>query len=255
MRAALVAFIVACGAFCQTSAPAFEVVSVKPSDGRFGIDMKTYPNRLSSTCNVHELIVAAYSMERWQVTGGPAWLSTDLFEIDAKTSEDLSGETDRVVALGRPAPRRMMLMLQTLLAERFNLKIHRETRQESVFTLVVAKGGPKLQSPKDTTRSFIRTGRTGTPQAMAITYTMEGVNASTTQLAHYLEGNMHRPVADQTGLPGNYDFRLEYGDDSTTGDAPALSTALQDATGLKLNMRNGPVEFLIVDHAEKPSAN
>jgi uncharacterized protein (TIGR03435 family) len=69
---------------------------------------------------VHQLIEAAYSLERWQVIGGPAWLDTDLFDIEAKTSEDLSKETDRVVALGRPAPRKMMLMLQTLLAERFN---------------------------------------------------------------------------------------------------------------------------------------
>jgi uncharacterized protein (TIGR03435 family) len=254
MRVALAAFV-ACVALCQTSAPSFEVASVKPSDGHFGIDMKTYPNRLSSTCNAHELIVAAYSMERWQVIGGPAWLSTDLFEVDAKTSEDLSRDTDRVLALGRPAPRRMMLMLQTLLAERFNLKVHRETREDNVFTLVVAKGGPKLQAPKDTSRSYIGYGRTGTPQAMAITYTMQGVNAPMAQLAHSLEGNMHRPVSDQTGLQGNYDFRLEYGDDSTTGDAPALSTALEDTAGLKLNTGKGPVEYLVVDHVDKPSPN
>jgi uncharacterized protein (TIGR03435 family) len=255
MRVAIAALFVACGALCQTSGPAFEVASVKPSDGHLGIDMKTYPSRLSSACNVHQLIEAAYSMERWQVTGGPAWLSTDVFEIEAKTSEDLSGDTDRVLALGRPAPRKMMLMLQTLLAERLNLKVHRETREDNVFTLVVAKGGPKLQAPKDTTRSFVRTGRTGSPQAAAITYTMESVNASMAQLVNALEGNMRRPVTDQTGLPGNYDFRLEYGDDSTTGNAPELVTALQEATGLKLNAGKGPVEFLVVDHADKPSPN
>jgi len=159
-----------------------------------------------------------------------------------------------VLALGRPAPRKMMLMLQTLLAERFNLKVHRETRQDNVFTLVVAKG-PKLQAPKDTTRSFIRWGRNGSPQAAAISYWMECSNASMAQLAHALEGNMHRPVTDQTGLPGNYDFRLEYGDDSASGGAPAFLTALQDATGLKLNTAKGPVGFLVVDRADKPSAN
>jgi uncharacterized protein (TIGR03435 family) len=66
---------------------------------------------------------------------------------------------------------------------------------------------------------------------------------------------MGRPVEDQTGLKGNYDFRLEYGDDSTTGNAPEFLTAFQDATGLRLNAAKGPVEFLIVDHADKPSAN
>ena len=215
--------------------------------------MKTFPNRLSSTCNLHQLIEAAYSLERWQVTGGPAWLDTDLLDIEAKASEDLSGDSERVPALGRPAPRKMMLTLQTLLAERFNLKVHRETRQDNVFTLVVAKGGPKLQTPKDTSRSYVGSGRRGFPQAIA--YTMEGVNASMEQLVHALEGNMRRPVTDQTGLPGKYDFRFEYGDDSTSGDSPAFLTALQDATGLKLNTAKGPVEFLVVDRVDKPSAN
>jgi uncharacterized protein (TIGR03435 family) len=180
---------------------------------------------------------------------------TDLFDIEAKTSKDLSGETDRVLAAGRPAPRKMMLMPQALLAERFNLKIHRETRQDNGFALVVANGGPKLRTPKDTTRSFVRMGRTGSPQALPTTYWIEGGNASMKQIAHELEGNMRRPVLDQTGQAGNYDFRFEYGDDSTTGDAPALLTAFQDATGLKLSATKGPVEFLVVDHVDKPSAN
>jgi uncharacterized protein (TIGR03435 family) len=256
MRIALAAFFAACGALCQTSAPAFEVASIKPSDGHLGIDMKTYPTRLSATdVTVSQMIEAAYSMERWQVTGGPAWLTSDRFDVEAKTAEDLSGETDRVKALGRPAPRKMMSMLQTLLAERFNLKVHRETREDNVFVLVVTKGGPKLQAPKDTTRSGIAFGRTGSPQERAITYWMEGFNASMEQLAHSLQVQMHRPVEDQTGLKGHYDFRFEYGDDSTSGNAPEFLTAFQDATGLKVNATKGPVEFLVVDHAEKPSAN
>jgi uncharacterized protein (TIGR03435 family) len=195
-------------------------------------------------------------MQRWQVTGGPAWLDTDLFDIEAKTSEDLSAETNRVLALGRPAPRKMMLMLQALLAERFNLKMHREIRQENVFALVVAKGGPKLQTPADTTRSFIRTGRTGSVYAAALTVVITGNNASMAQLAEYLEGNMHRPVADQTAIVGKYDFRIEYApENSPTENAPPLVTALQDASGLKLNTAKGLVEFLVVDHADKPSAN
>ena len=75
------------------------------------------------------------------------------------------------------------------------------------------------------------------------------------QLAKQLKGYMHGPVEDQTGLTGTWDFRFEYGDDSTTGDAPAFLTALQDATGLRLNAGKGPVEYLVVDHADKPSVN
>jgi len=259
MRVALAAFFVACGALCQSSAPAFEVASVKPSDGHLGIDMKTFPTRLSSTCSLHQLIEAAYSVERWQVTGGPAWLDGDVFDIEAKTNEDLGGDTDRVTALGRPAPRRMMLMLQTLLAERFNLKVHRETRQDDVFELVVAKGGPRLQTPKDTARSFVGSGRGKIdPSAVDLsraTTIITGHNASMEQLAQFLRGLMRGPVEDKTGIQGKFDFSVEYASNDSTADAPAFSTALSEAVGVKLNATKGPVEFLVVDRADKPSAN
>jgi len=253
---AIVAFTLT-AAVCQSaSAPSFEVASIKPSDGHLGVDMKTYGTRLSATAvTVTQMVEAAYSMDHWQVSGGPAWLSSDRFDIEAKTTEDLSGETDRVKALGRPAPRKMMFMLQALLAERFNLKVHKETRHDNAFALVVAKGGAKLQPPKDTTSSYIRGGRTGSPQERAITYLMWGANVSALQLAEALRGHMGRPVEDQTGLKGNFDFRVEYGDDSTTGTAPEFLTAFQDATGLKINAAKGPVEFLVVDHADRPTAN
>src|SRR5579871_1267550 len=99
MRTALTAFFVAGVALCQTPAASFEVASIKPSDGHLGIDMKTYPTRLSATAvTLSQMIEAAYSMEGWQVTGGPAWQNSDRFDIEAKTTEDLSGETDRVKA-------------------------------------------------------------------------------------------------------------------------------------------------------------
>jgi uncharacterized protein (TIGR03435 family) len=235
--------------------PAFEVASIKPSDGRGGIDIRTFPTRFSSNCNLRELVIAAYSVERWQVTGGPAWLDGDLFAIEATTGADLSSDLDRVVVAGRPAPRKMMLMLQTLLAERFNVKVHRETRQDDVFELVVAKGSPKLQTPKDTTRSRVGTSQGSTVPGAATTVTT-GESASMEQLAQYLSNRMRRPVLDRTGISGKFDFSFEYAyDDSQAGTASPFLTALQDATGLKLNATKGPVEFLVVDHADKPSAN
>ena len=239
------------------AAPAFEVASIKPSDGHLGIEMKTFPNRLSATaCSLRQLIQAAYSAER--MTGGPAWLDTDRFDIEAKTTEDLSGETDRVKALGRPAPRKMMLMLQTLLAERFNVKVHLETRQDNVYELVVAKNTRNLQPPQETTRSFIGVSRGGFDRiedfnpATALEI-ITGHNASMGQLAEFLAGSMGRPVTDQTGIKGNYDFRFQFVPENSPGST--LLSALQDAIGLKLNTSKGPVEFLVVDHADKPSAN
>jgi uncharacterized protein (TIGR03435 family) len=90
----------------------------------------------------------------------------------------------------------------------------------------------------------------------AATTVTTGQNASMEQFARYLQGHMHRPVIDQTGIQGKYDFSFEYAyDDSQAGTASPFLTALQDATGLKLNATKGPVEFLVVDHADKPSAN
>jgi uncharacterized protein (TIGR03435 family) len=249
------ALLLACEALCQSAPPAFEAASIKPSDGRGGIDIQTSAKRFWSTCSLRELIIAAYGVERWQLTGGPAWLDSDLFTIEATTGEDMSADTDRVVVAGRPAPRRMMLMLQTLLAERFSVKVRRETREDNVFALVVAKGSAKLRTPQDTTRSRFGTSQGSTAPGTATTITT-GQNASMQQLAQYLSNRVHRPVADQTGIAGNYDFSFEYAyDDSATNTAPPFLTALQDATGLKLNVTKGPVEFLVVEHADKPSAN
>ena len=267
MRVAL-AFLVAIGilrpALCQTSAPAFEVASVRPSGGHPGIALTTFPSRLSATnCTLAQLIYAAYTMEAWQVAGGPAWLNSDRFDVEAKTAEDLSQDPDRVQTVGPRsfAPRKMMLMLQTLLAERFNVKVHRETRQDNVFALVVAKGGPKLQPARDTQKAwFISLSRGGfnKPDYDPATAPeiITGTNTSMAQLAQYLHGHMQRPVVDQTGIAGTYDFRIEYApDNSTAPTPPPFFTALQESTGLKLNAAKGPVEFLVVDHADKPSAN
>ena len=150
----------------------------------------------------------------------------------------------------------MMLMLQTLLADRFNLKIHRETRQDNVFELVVAKNAAKLQAPQDTTRSRVGTSQGSTTPGAATTVTTRPERAQWNNSPGTCQGHMHRPVLDQTGIKGNYDFSFEYAyDDSQSGGASPFLTALQDATGLKLNTTKGPVEFLVVDHADKPTAN
>lgn len=264
LAASLIALGALCPALCQTPAPAFEVASVRPAEGRLGIALKTFPSRLSATnCTLKQLIYAAYTMEAWQITGGPAWLDSDRFDVEAKTAEDLSRDPDRVQTVGPRsfAPRKMMLMLQTLLAERFSIKVHRETRQDNVFALVVARGGPKLQPAKDTEKAwFISLSRGGLnkPDYDPVTAPeiITGTNTSMAQLAQYLQGHMQRPVADETGIAGTYDFRIEYApENSTAPTPPPFFTALQESTGLRLNAGKGPVEFLVIDHADKPSAN
>ncbi len=120
----------------------------------------------------------------------------------------------------------------------------------------MAKGGPKLNPPADTIRSGIGTGRTGPVTAAALTTVVTGRNATMQQLARYLEQGLGRPVTDDTGIAGNFDFRFEYGPDNAPVENVApFFTALQDSTGLKLTATKGPVEFLVIDHAEKLTTN
>jgi uncharacterized protein (TIGR03435 family) len=256
-------FAFACAAFCQSAPPAFEVASVKPADPNghpgVGIDLRTFPGGklLATDCTLKQLIQAAYSVEPWQVLAGPAWLDSDRFDIEAKAGQDFSKDPDRVAALGHDAPRKMMTMLQTLLAERFSVKVHREIREDNIYSLAVARNGPKLHPPTGTDPPFIGLRRTGAIERPAVTLILAGENATMELLAQRLSyWTLHRPVLDKTSIKGNYSVRIEYAaDDSQPDGGPSLFTAIQDQIGLKLESAKGPVEFLIVDHADKPSAN
>jgi uncharacterized protein (TIGR03435 family) len=125
--------------------PAFDVASVKPADPNgLVVDFRVYPGgRLHITnLSLDAIIQEAFAVKHYQLSGGPGWLKTDLFDIEAR-------------AEGDPSRERMMAMLQTLLAGRFQLKVHRETREGNVYALVVAKGGPKL-TPSTANESYIR---------------------------------------------------------------------------------------------------
>jgi uncharacterized protein (TIGR03435 family) len=153
--------------------------------------------------------------------------------------------------------------LRALLAERFQLVIHRETKEQSIYALVLAKNGPRLQETKETgTQQNMMTNR-GRSEGHAIPIGM---------LAQSLSGLTGRPVVDKTGLAGKYDFVLEWTPDvgadaraqgfgnGVTEPAPApggptIFTALQEQLGLKLESQKGPVENIVIDRAEKPSEN
>jgi uncharacterized protein (TIGR03435 family) len=153
----------------------------------------------------------------------------------------------------------MMRMLQTLLEDRFQLKVHRETREGAVYALTAVKDGKLTEAAPlnaDRERAGVFMGRTGSPNASAISYWRQGRHASMAMLAARLEETLRRPVLDQTGIKGDFDFRFEYAADETNpGEFPSLFTALQETLGLKLESTKGPVETLVVDRAEKPSGN
>lgn len=228
----------------STPPPRFDVASIKPTpldqyDGSSGIP--TGHGRLTGNhVTLKRCIVGAYAIGPGQITGGPPWLDTDRFEISAK-AEGPAGDDD------------LMLMLRTLLADRFKLALHRETHMQDALVLETAKGGPKLE--KADAGNSVTNGSHGGIDAKA---------SSMSQLANLLSRATGSPVVDRTGLDGVFNFKLSWSPDSDKpvkpgeipGDTgPSLYTAIQQQLGLRLQARKVPVEVLVIDHAEKPSEN
>ena len=236
----------------QAAAPAFEVASVKPNTDAplvFSGITAISNGRLSATAmTVKELIAGAYRMEVREITGGPGWIESDRYDIEARASD----------AAGEP---QLRLMLQTLLAERFRVRLHRETREGPVYALVVAPGGPKM-------KAF--SGECGDGPGLITLYgRLIGKCGSPDKIAASLSRVMDRPVIDRTALTGSFgDIRLDWVPDDTQfpgwgrGLKPvsdpagaSLFTAIQEQLGLRLEPARGPVEIVVIDAAERPAAN
>jgi uncharacterized protein (TIGR03435 family) len=206
-------------------------------------------------------ICDAYNVSFIQCVGGPAWLGSDQYDIEAKPD---SATTEQLLKLSwkqrEPVQERMM---QALLADRLKLKVHFETREISIFALVVAKGGLKMHEAQagDTYANGLKRGD-GKPlgrQSFTMgngNMTAQGILMDT--LAANLGNMTGHLVENKTGLTGAYDFTLQYSasdpppPDST---APSIYTALEEQLGLKLESTREPVQVLVIDHVERPSEN
>jgi uncharacterized protein (TIGR03435 family) len=235
---------------------AFEVATVKPvaTDAKAGryIVMQG-PNRfVGKNYTLKLLIAAAYDLNARTILGGPEWIESDHYDIQALTPGEV-----------RPTHDEQMSMLRNLLAERFSLKFHREQKEFSIYVLEVAKGGPKLRqstAPPDDPAALISTVY---PQHILL----PARNATIAEFVSLLQrAVLDRPVVDKTGLSGKYDFDLQWAPDETqfggevpvaSAEAPAapLFLAIQDQLGLRLTATRGPVDALVVDDAQRPSAN
>jgi uncharacterized protein (TIGR03435 family) len=230
-------------AFAQsTPRPSFEVASVKLSgpDDRLMYRLKPGGRYLATGLTLKMLIANAYSVPDFLISGGPGWRDSDKYNIEAKVGSPLPPWPDSNKQLG--------LMFQSLLEDRFKLTLHREIREEPVYEMVVAKGGAKLNMARaDESAGFeLMTGRIHST-AVPLEYLV-------TNLAFLLG----RQVIDKTGLVGKYSYTVTYTpDDAPPADAnaPSIFTAVQEQLGLKLESTKGRVEVIIIDHAEKPSAN
>jgi uncharacterized protein (TIGR03435 family) len=199
------------------------------------------------------LAAMAYGMNEDEIKGGPAWIGKEAYDVTAKPEPpDPGGAT---AAPGNAAWKRMQQRLQSLLAERFGLVVHKDAKSGPILALVVAKGGSRLQPTK----------QEGVPPGTMRSPTQIVGRAGTTQmLATVLTNWLGRPVEDRTGLDGNYDYTLTYAPDPhPLADAPpadgvvgpSVFTALEEQLGLKLEPARGSIETLVIDRVQKPSAN
>ncbi len=234
----------------QTPAPLqFEVASVKPlgrPPGSGGGSWTVNHGRFKADAGwVRAVIGWAYGVMAVQVRGGPDWIDRERYDFVAKAESADVG------------PDQIRQMLQTLLADRFKLVVHRETQQLPVYTLIVGKSGSKMQESKEGRKNYINW--TGPGQAVFTEISISG------GLINVLSGALGSPVVDNTGLKGFYSFKLEYTDprfqrpgnagQSAIDSPPDIFGAVQQQLGLKLESKKSPVEVLVVDHAERASEN
>ncbi len=250
---------------------AFEVVSIKPAQPESGGKMRVAMNADAGmlryiNVSLKDCIRVAYRVKDFQVEG-PDWLNSARFDIVAKLPADASKD-------------QIPDMLQDLLAERFKLAVHRDTKEHAIYALIVGKNGPKLKSADSTPpdkpvkSGNVEKGGAPPPGAMMMRFDPSGMHlhapsATLGNLADMLSHFSERPVVDMTGIQGHYDFDLSFAPETMRGmpppphppeaepaePAPSMFEAVQQY-GLKLEPRKGPLEFVMVDHIERvPTEN
>ena len=258
VRALVVTIILGARVAAQTEAPApsFDVASIHinntETDGHHHIISDPGESHFRTVnLALRDLIQFAYGVPDSQILGGPAWIDSIQFDIDAKSDPAVDAELHALPT--EEARRRKQLMVQALLADRFQLKIHLETRQLPVYALVVSKDGARFK-PSMTNGTTIDTGRTHLHIA--------GSDDTIGILARELAQALGRPVVNQTGLSGRFDLNLRWTPDDAAASAPSspdvppdIFTAIQEQLGLKLESTKAPVPVLVIDSVEKPSPN
>lgn len=286
---ALLLAVTVCAVFGQSDASArFEVASVKlntdPSIRYIRVNPRPGGSLVTENAPLRLLIQNAYSVQAFQIMGGPGWIQSDGYNIDAKGD----GKANRA---------QTFLMLRSLLEDRFQLKIHRETKDLPVYALTVAKNGPTLPHPKEggciaidpnspsppppnaSGRSLgFPCGRVGV-MAESSGARIQGGKVPMAEFIRTLSMIMGRPVTDKTGVTETFDLLLDFTPDEATagmprgmgpvgsGDPgspapaadpsapPTIFAAIQERLGLRLESTKGPVEVIVIDHVERPTEN
>jgi uncharacterized protein (TIGR03435 family) len=239
--------------------PTFDVISIHLSppspDGHNHIWNDPHESHFrTGNLSIRDLIQYAYNLPKSQILGGPQWLNSAMYDIDAKSDPEQDAKLKSVSS--EDAAQQKRLMVQALLADRFALVAHHESRELPIYNLVLTKDGPKFQ-PSERSGTTIDTGRSRMHIA--------GSDDTIALLARELAQSQGRVVVNRTGLTGRYDLTLRWTPDDAPppllngapdpNAPPGLFTAIQEQLGLKLESSKGPVEVLVIDRIAQPSPN
>jgi uncharacterized protein (TIGR03435 family) len=231
----------------------FEVASVKPNplDSQAGGFSRNANGLTIFNYSLWRLIVSAYGIEDFQLSGASDWIKNEKFDVVAKAAD---GSTH--------SPLELSQMLQSLLAERFKLTVRRETRSAPVYWLVPAKTGGTLGSDLHRAKIDCRAPETPAasqrdPAQCGLSYGYSTINAHgmpLDPLVGTVSSLVKRPVVDKTGLTGGFDYSLHYNRAGAPDSPdPSIFGALEEQLGLKLEDQRGPVDFIVIEHAERPT--
>jgi uncharacterized protein (TIGR03435 family) len=251
--------------------PAYEVVSIKPhkDEDKFGGSMsRSMPDGFTATgMTLQMLIRGAYDKEENEILEAPGWFKSEKYDIKAKIDD---ADIEAFKKLDREQANTMRdRMMQGMLADRFKLTLHHETREWPIYALVVAKSGSKLQDSKPENHKEGYSMRVSRGE-------MSAQGAPVSSIVRFLSGQLGHHVIDKTGLTGKYDYILKWAPEegernmfpaapggnagsaalpAPDSNGPSIFTALQEQLGLKLESQKGPVDVLVIDHAEKSTAD
>jgi len=225
-------------ALCQPPpAPRIEVASVKLSHkdpSHWGITTG-HGRILADNVTMKHCIMSAWSVGPNEIVGGPEWLDTERFEIEARADQPVNDDAV------------LQVLLQGILADRFRLSLHHDTRPMEAYVLEVAKNGPKLE--KTTGGESADTAGNGR---------IDSKNASMKHFAEVLSRQMDLPVVNRTGLDGVFNLKLQWTPEyarQPNDSGPSVYTAIQEQLGLRLRAEKTPIDVLVIDHLEKPTEN
>lgn len=245
--------------------PVFDVASIHPnnSDRTARTDLYSYADHghfVAINATPMQLLQYAYGLPDSRILGAPAWTKSAKYDIEGKADPGLA---EKLAALSyTDAKPQLLKMVQALLADRFHVGAHLESRELPVYNMVVGKGGAKFTSVKDEGKMIDSETHSGTS-----TITIKSSSHATADLAEMLARFTGRVVLDETGLQGNYTISLKFApDDSRSGvpdpetsmapdSGPSVFTALKEQLGLELKSGKAPVDVLVIDHVDPPTDN